>query len=458
MSFYPKLIGAVCGVCAAGALIYAGVSAMDKAGVSTDGILSSKPTLTVWYTEEKLEDYLSAMALEYQDATGVRVVPVLKSGLEYLEAVNDAVNDASIAEESMPDVYLISNDGLEKAYLAGLAVNVKDQNAVLNTENFPQTALDAVTYQGHAVAYPLYFETSALVYNQTYLEQAAAELETDEMSLIPKTIDDIRNFADEYNAPETVESVFRWDVSDFFYNYFFAGNYITVGGSCGDDSSRINIYNQDAVYGLAAYQKLSQFFSIDAATSSYDQVVQDFLDGKLVYTIATTDILDRVVQAKADGSFAWEYGVASLPDISETVCSRGISVTGSIVVNGYGKHQDEADNFAAWLCTDSADKLFDRSTLVPAKKSAAQQTEEMAAFWQEYSQTVPVPKLMATANFWVQMEIAETKIWEGENVSDVLKDLSEKIMTQVTGTQYVEEEYIEVPTETQIDYAEGEEE
>ena len=432
MSFYPKLIGAVCGVCAAGALIYAGASALDKAGVSTDGILSSKPTLTVWYTEEKLEDYLSAMALEYQDATGVRVVPVLKSGLEYLEAVNDA----SIAAESMPDVYLISNDGLEKAYLAGLAVNVKDQNAVLNTENFPQTALDAVTYQGHAVAYPLYFETSALVYNQTYLEQAAAELETDEVSLIPKTIDDIRNFADEYNAPETVESVFRWDVSDFFYNYFFAGNYITVGGSCGDDSSRINIYNQDAVYGLAAYQKLSQFFSIDEATSSYD----------------------KVVQAKADGSFAWEYGVASLPDISETVCSRGISVTGSVVVNGYGKHQDEADNFAAWLCTDSADKLFDRSTLVPAKKSAAQQTEEMAAFWQEYSQTVPVPKLMATANFWVQMEIAETKIWEGENVSDVLKDLSEKIMTQVTGTQYVEEEYIEVPTETQIDYAEGEEE
>ena len=111
MSFYPKLIGAVCGVCAAGVLIYAGVSALDKAGVSTDGILSSKPTLTVWYTEEKLEDYLSAMALEYQDATGVRVVPVLKSGLEYLEAVNDA----SIAEKSMPDVYLISNDGLEKA-------------------------------------------------------------------------------------------------------------------------------------------------------------------------------------------------------------------------------------------------------------------------------------------------------------------------------------------------------
>ncbi|MFR6589592.1 MAG: sugar ABC transporter substrate-binding protein [Gallintestinimicrobium sp.] len=423
---------------------------MDKAGVSTDGILSSKPTLTVWYTEEKLEDYLSAMALEYQDATGVRVVPVLKSGLEYLEAVNDA----SIAEESMPDVYLISNDGLEKAYLAGLAVNVKDQNAVLNTENFPQTALDAVTYQGHAVAYPLYFETSALVYNQTYLEQAAAELETDEVSLIPKTIEDIRNFADEYNAPETVESVFRWDVSDFFYNYFFAGNYITVGGSCGM-IRRINIYNQDAVYGLAAYQKLSQFFSIDAATSSYDQVGR-ILDGKLVYTIAPPIFWIGLCRRRQTEAL---WNTAQRPcRISVKRFLPRYFVTGSIVVNGYGKHQDEADNFAAWLCTDSADKLFDRSTLVPAKKSAAQQTEEMAAFWQEYSQTVPVPKLMATANFWVQMEIAETKIWEGENVSDVLKDLSEKIMTQVTGTQYVEEEYIEVPTETQIDYAESEEE
>lgn len=136
------------------------------------------------------------MALEYQDATGVRVVPVLKSGLEYLEAVNDA----SIAEESMPDVYLISNDGLEKAYLAGLAVNVKDQNAVLNIRKFPADCTGRCDLSGTCGCLSLYFETSALVYNQTYLEQAAAELETDEVSLIPKTIDDIRNFADEYNA------------------------------------------------------------------------------------------------------------------------------------------------------------------------------------------------------------------------------------------------------------------
>ena len=82
----------------------------------------------------------------------------------------------------------------------------------------------------------------------------------------------------------------------------------------------------------------------------------------------------------------------------------------------------------------------------------------MAAFWQEYSQTVPVPKADGDCELLGTDGDRGDENLGGENVSDVLKDLSEKIMTQVTGTQYVEEEYIEVPTETQIDYAEGEEE
>ena len=62
-----------------------------------------------------------------------------------------------------------------------------------------------------------------------------------------------------------------------------------------------------------------------------------------------------------------------------------------------------------------------------------------------------MPKLMRTANFWVQMEIACREIWTGENVSDVLKSLSEQVMTQITGEEYVEEEYIEVPSEEETE-------
>lgn len=413
-----------------------------------DNALLARPTITLWYTDEALEDYLASMALDYLEEYEVRVLPVLKSGLEYLEAVNEA----SVNQENMPDLYIVSNDSLEKAHLAGLADQISDPGGVVSTENFPQTALDAVTYKGKTVAYPLYYETSALVYNKTYLEQAAQELGVSEEDLIPETIDDILSFADDYNAPETVEAVFKWDVSDIFYNYFFAGNYIDVGGDCGDDENQIDIYNLEAVRGLKAYQDLNQFFSIDADSSSYASVVQDFLDGKLVFTVATSDILNRIAEAKAEGTFEYEYQAACLPDINEEIQTRGLSVTSAVAINGYSEKKELANEFAAWLSSEGQEKLYVRTKRLPASLNVESEVIGMEGFVEEYSYSIPMPKLMATANFWVQMEIAYTKIWSGENASDILKALSEQIMTQVSGVEYVEEEYIEVPTEEETEY------
>lgn len=452
MGLRKRLFTAACVLAAAAGVIYAAESSNVFPGVIPDNVMTIRPTITLWYTDETLEDYLASVALDYLEAEDVRVIPVLKSGLEYLEAVNQA----SLAEENPPDLYIVSNDSLEKAYLAGLASEILDSGSVVTTENFPQTALDAVCYQGKLLGYPLYYEAPALVYNKTYLSQAAEEMEVKEQTLIPKTIDDILAFADTYNAPETVEAVFKWDVKDIFYNYFFAGNYINVGGPCGDDASQIDIYNLEAVKGLKAYQDLSQFFSIDAETSSYEQVVTDFLAGKLVFTVATTDIMERIATAREAGEFPYEYDVVPLPDVSEEVVTRGLSVTSAAVINGYSRHKELANGFAAYLADTGAEKLYVRTGHPSAKLHVDSQMVGMTGFDQEYALTAPMPKLMSTANYWVQMEIACTKIWGGENVSDTLKKLSEEIMTQVTGTEYVEEEYIEVPTQEETEVFEDE--
>lgn len=437
---------------AAGIALWVFTHKQEAVEMIPDNALLVRPTVTLWYTDEALEDYLASMALDYLEEYDVRVVPVQKSGLEYLEAVNQA----SVANENLPDLYIVGNESLEKAYLAGLAAGISNPEDVISARNFPQTALDAVTYQGKMVAYPLYFETSALVYNRTYLQQAAQELGVGEETLIPKTIDDILSFAENYNAPETVEAVFKWDVADIFYNYFFAGNYMDVGGPCGDDENRIDIYNLEAVRGLQTYQDLNQFFSIDAKNSSYDSVVQDFLDGKLVFTVATTDILNRIAQAREEGLFPYEYGVVPLPDINGEVQSRGLSVTSVVAVNGYSTKKDLANYFAAWLSTFGQDKLYARAKRIPVRLRVVPEAVGMEGFMEEYSYSIPMPKLMSMANFWVRMEIAYTKIWSGENASDILKNLSEQIMTQVTGTEYVETEYIELPKETQTETQEDE--
>ena len=50
-----------------------------------------------------------------------------------------------------------------------------------------------------------------------------------------------------------------------------------------------------------------------------------------------------------------------------------------------------------------------------------------------------MPKTIETSNLWMELEIAFTKIWNGENANTTLKAVSENIMTQITGESYVEE-------------------
>ena len=152
-----------------------------------------KETIHLWYTDDSLTDYLNNKALDFYNATDVRVETKLVSGLEYLEAINQAsLSD----EETTPDVYILSNDSLEKAYLAGLATPINNTKTLEDSTLFSQAARNAVSYHGNYVGYPLYFETSALLYNKTYLNQIATEAGLENAdSLIPSSIADILTIA-----------------------------------------------------------------------------------------------------------------------------------------------------------------------------------------------------------------------------------------------------------------------
>jgi len=219
-----------------------------------------------------------------------------------------------------------------------------------------------------------------------------------------------------------------------------------VGGPQGDEEEQIDIYNLDAIRCLTAYQELTQYFSIDPEEVNYESVAQEFLDGKLVFTIATTDMIARLEEAAADGSFPYEYSVARVPDIDDELITRSLSVTNAVVVNGYSEKKDVANEFARYLTETAAQELYENSGKLPANTQISLPNEQAGIFAEEYAASVPIPKMMTTSNYWVQMEIAFTRVWNGEEVSAVLQDISGQIMTQVTGEAYTEE-YIEPPEE-----------
>ncbi len=471
-------------------------------------LFGHRETLYLWYTDEALTDYLNSVAVAYNDFQDeARVIPVHTSGAEYLETINQA----SLHSEEVPDLYIVGNDSLEKAYLAGLASEIRIPEGVLPMSNFfTDTAIHAATYHDKQIGYPFYFETSSFLYNKTYLEDwaraqieaeldvAAAEAAEAELAqngpeeeageedaesgesggsegtetadasqvnaegtpeadgidenavaerveeALPKTIDDILAFADVYDAPEQVEAIFKWDVSDIFYNYFFVGNYIDVGGIAGDRDDFINIYNEDAIRCMRVYQDLNQFFSIDAEEISYADILQDFIDGKIVYTVVTTDALAKIEEAKANGEFQYEYGTSLIPNVNEELVSRSLSVTQCIVVNGYSMYKDMANDFAVYLSCYNADNLYDRTGKIPARTDVIFDNGNVQAFIAEYEKSAPNPKMIGTSNYWVEMEIAFARIWAGNDANAELKSLSEKIMTQIKGEEYTEE-YIDVP-------------
>ena len=482
-------------------------------------------SLTLWYTDEALTDYLTGVALSFEQDRGVKVNVILKDGVQFLEAINEnSLTEPKDRTEALPDLYITSHDNLLKAYLAGLAAVVNDPDGILSPELYPQTALNAVSCYDHYVAYPLYYETNFFLYNKTYMasiaqnrieaeadmaegEEATKELEengapkedakeikTDEgedaggakdedaetgdgseeaveeegydpmgeedsladqevldrlATMIPATIEDIKTFANNYDAPEAVESVFKWDVSDIFYNYFFVGNYMEVGGPNGDNAAVFNIYNKQAVECLAAYQAMNQFFSIDTKVDDYNRILQDFIDGKMVFTVATTDAIARIHEAQRNGEFNFEYGVSTLPDISSLLKARGLSVTDAVAINGYSEKQADANKFATYLVNYKASDLYMKSGKVSCCKSVEYEDAEIANVMNEYERSMPLPKMVEASNYWVQLEIAFTKVWKGGDPDEVLKELSDTIGAQI------EEIKANLPTQESINAGAG---
>lgn len=423
MNLKHRLLAAVAVAAVAGAAIYGSTLEMKSAEHSRlTWFNNNEETIYFWYSEEALSEYINSAAVTFSEKENVRVIPMLTSESAYLEAINKA----SMAEEQAPDAYLVSNDSLEKAYLAGLATEISDEGGICSESYFPQAALSAVTYHGKKVGYPLYYETSVLVYNAAYMQEWAAQNEKEDfLDALPSTIEDILNIADTFELPEGVEGVMEWDVSDIFYNYWVVGNYMIVGGDAGDDAQNIRINNEETIQCLGIYEALNQFFFIESDKVTYDGVVQDFIDGKIVFTIGTTDIVKRLEDAKADGSFAYEYGLITMPDVSEELKSRSLSVTNAVAINGYSAKKELANRFAAYLADGYAGSLYGRSGKVPANNEANALYGPLQVFAMEYAKSIPMPKMMETANFWMRLEIVFSKVWNGADVSEQVAELEE---------------------------------
>lgn len=395
--------------------------------------------LTIWYTDAKLNDFMVSAAEEYTKETGIPVNAQLISAVDYIEKISDA----TFIEENGPDLFVAGSDLLQKALYAGL---VDDQVTYSDTErdNIPQKAFDAATCNGKLIGYPFYFESCFLLYNQYYAEDW------------PRNIDQILEYADNFDstaATEKVQSIFKWDVSDIFYNYFFIGNYVGLGGPYGDDKAQLKLSEGNVIECLKYYQSLNEFFAIDEKTVHNEDVIQEFIDGKIVFTIAKTDAIARLDKAIADGmvpEYQLEaatdeegnevparevdcfYGVGDIPNLTENLITRGLSVTNSIVVNDYSPVQAYANDFAHYLSYERAEQLYEQTGKVSVCKNVTAGDENWERIMVQYAGSVEIPKIIEMSNYWILMEIAFANIWNGADIMTEIGSVVNQVNMQMS--------------------------
>lgn len=338
-----------------------------------------------------------------------------------IESESD-VEEAKASEEEL-EKKLESGQKLDTGELK-TEENDGDENNTENTDgvNGEEESIETLEDEGDPMG-----EEDAVA-DQAVLERLA--------TMIPSTISDVITFANNYEAPDAVEAVFKWDITDIFYNYFFVGNYMEVGGEDGDNNAFFNLYNKQAVDCLSTYQSMNQYFSYDKDNDSYDSILKEFIDGKLVFTVATTDAIAKISDAKAKGEFDFDYGITVLPDMSDILKARGLSVTDVLAVNGYSTKKQAANELATFIGFNAADTLYNKTGKIACKKNVKYDNDEINNVMMEYEKSMPLPKMIETSNFWLQLEVALAKIWDGNDPDEVLKALSDQIGGQIEEITY----------------------
>ena len=441
--------------------------------IEPDSARETDDVLTIWYTDAYLEEYIRNAAVVYEEKSGVKVVSTKVSGLEYLEQIQKATIDDGYG----PDLFVLSNESLEKAYLSGLCYELKDSHRVLNSTYFPEVSLDAISYSDYKLGYPLFFDCSIFLYNKTLLDEIVTNYNENAVNassnygegseeeeetnieesntefvpviaeeILPTSIVEITNFALNYNLPEGCESYFKWCVSDVLYDYWFDGAYLNVGGEKGDIRDEIDVYNTESMYCLNVFQDFKEFFSMDLDKYTYEDLLNDFEAGKILFIVADTNVINKLEADKKseENPFAYEYGITSIGMLNDTLKSKGLSVTKLVAVNGLSKNKELAEDFAKFLSVDYSSNLYSRTGKLACNYQKEYVYPQMEDAVRTYENSVSLPKIVETSNYWVLCEMVYTKAWDGEDVNKLLKQLSGQVKKQIFGI-YVEEEYIETP-------------
>ncbi len=387
-----KIISAVC-LMILPVLMAAGISRHDAAGngeaaadaakeegsaeaaAAEEAYQQAEEDLIFWYDDDSYEQFFALAAREYFEKTGIKALPVPKDSAEYMEAVYDS----TMREDSYPDVYLISGEDLEEAYLYGLAAS---NGSADRYSGAAEHALTAASYRGKLLGYPLNYNACVFIYQNDYFSRP------------PETMEDIIRYSEENEPGENVEYLMEWDVNDAFYDFPFVANSITFEKK---EPQLLTVVYEEELYqkDKEFFQELTSSFSVDAETVSEESIIKNFKEGRTLCALIDTDSLCRLED--------YPYSLKKVPDLNGELKTFSCAMTKMLAVNDFSPKTQQAADFAEFVTVDMAAALYGTSGHYSVFKSEAADMVEQTAY-EAYETAVLAPDSQDARDFWVGLK------------------------------------------------------
>ncbi len=371
--------------------------------------------LTLWYNDQRYDEYFTNLAADYEKVKGIKVNVKYMSDIDYLENINKANKQTDDTLGKAPDIYLLDSDELEAAYGYGLAK--ENESTSYNLENYSPAAINAITYKGKKVAYPLTFDTEFMIYNDAYFKS------------VPVNFQAIINYSKNFKFSENkdVKYIMYWNVEDIYHNYGFVGKYMNIGGEAGDDKTKIDVNTDEVKKAFNFYTELSKDFGINIS-DDFSVLAKAFINGEIIASIVTMDEYNELKEL--DNPKKISYNICGLPDLNDESGTKPLSRTETLVVNYMSDKDKEAEELAKYATYDRTDLIYSQTGLFSTKHTDYANAD-YAVIQEQYDNSCILPKMLVTGDYFAQVQSVLNKAWNGEKVEDNLNTMYETYKTRL---------------------------
>lgn len=406
------------GVVTAGLL--AGCGPQREGGTAgTEAGKGEKPKqLVIW--ENKDANHLKhtrKMAKEYEKKTGIQVKVVDVDILKQQEKLTlDGPNGKG------PDVVTWPHDRIGEAVIKGLIQPIEVEEKV--TDQFNESTIQAMQYDGKLYGLPRNTESIALLYNKALMKEP------------PDTFEELIDFAKKNTDPGKKKYGLLFEGENFYYDYFVLdafGGYVFKELDGKLDPADIGLNNSGAQKGL---QRIGSWYQEKLLPPGLkaDTINGLFKEGKVAAVIngpwAVKDYRDAGI----------EVGVAPIPKLNGKDPRTFIGVKG-LYVSAYSKNRYWATDFLQFLTGKEAlQDRFETTGEIPSREDLleAPMVKEdplVAGFAGQAAQGTPMPNIPEMGQVWDPIANAITFVAKGKQnpeqaLDDAVKQIEEQIKTQ----------------------------